>query len=88
MEKMPKTNVLTIRIPCDLKHRISLVAENQGVSINQLAMYIFAKEIGNLEATQNLSKFWNELPTKKIYSDFDNVMAKVKNKPVPEWDKI
>ena len=88
MEKMPKTNVLTIRIPSDLKHRISLVAENQGVSINQLAMYIFAKEVGNLEASQNLSKFWNELPPKKIYSDFDNVMAKVKNKPVPEWDKI
>jgi len=85
---MPKTNVLTIRIPSDLKHRISLVAENQGVSINQLAMYIFAKEVGNLEASQNLSKFWNELPPKKIYSDFDNVMAKVKNKPVPEWDKI
>ena len=46
---MAKASVLTIRIPVELKHRISLVAEEQGVSINQLAMYIFAKEIGNLD---------------------------------------
>ena len=49
---MPKANVLTIRVPTDLKHRIALVAEEQGVSINQLAMYMFTKEIGNLEAGQ------------------------------------
>ena len=51
---MPKPSVLTIRVPSDLKHRIALVAEEQGISINQLAMYMFTKEIGNLEASQNI----------------------------------
>ena len=47
---MPKASVLTIRVPADLKHRIALVAKEQGVSINQLAMYMFTKEVEDLEA--------------------------------------
>lgn len=53
---MSKASVLTIRVPADLKHRIAQIAEQQGVSINQLAMYMFTKEIGNLEASQNIGK--------------------------------
>ncbi|MCR1795929.1 type II toxin-antitoxin system HicB family antitoxin, partial [Leptospira sp. id769339] len=34
-----KASVLTIRIPSELKHKIERVAEEQGVSINQLALY-------------------------------------------------
>ena len=45
-----KANILTVRMPSDLKQRIGLIAEEQGVSINQFAMYILAKEIGNFEA--------------------------------------
>ncbi|MBN1351474.1 toxin-antitoxin system HicB family antitoxin [candidate division KSB1 bacterium] len=85
---MSRASVLTIRIPSDLKHRIELVAEEQGVSINQLAMYMFTKEIGNLEASQTMSKYWKNYPKEKILTDFDNVMEKVKDKPVPDWDKI
>ena len=55
---MAKANVLTIRVPADLKHRIDLLAAEQGVSINQLAMYMFEKEIGNLESSKKLSKYW------------------------------
>jgi predicted HicB family RNase H-like nuclease len=40
---MAKASVLTIRVPSDLKHRIEEVADQQGVSINQLAMYMFAR---------------------------------------------
>ena len=57
---MRKASVLTIRVPSDLKHRIVLVAEEQGVSINQLAMYMFTKEIGNLEVSQNIAKYWKD----------------------------
>ncbi len=85
---MPKASVLTIRVPADLKHRIALVAEEQGVSINQLAMYMFTKEIGNLEAGQTISDFWKDFSKKEIFSGFDEVMAKVKDRPVPDWDKI
>ena len=85
---MPKANVLTIRVPSDLKHRIALVAEEQGVSINQLAMYMFTKEIGNLEASKKISKYWKDYSVKQIMTDFDEVMQKVQKRPVPDWDKI
>jgi hypothetical protein len=77
--KMPKANVLTIRVPSDLKHRIALVAEEQGVSINQLAMYMFTKEIGNLEANKKISKYWKNYSAKQIMNDFDEVKKKVEN---------
>lgn len=85
---MAKASVLTIRVPADLKHKISLIAEEQGVSINQLAMYMFTKEISNLEAERSISKYWKGYSKKEIYHGFDEVMSKVKNKKVPKWDKI
>lgn len=85
---MSKVSVLTIRIPADLKHRIALVAEEQGVSINQLAMYMFTKEVGDLEAGRSISKYWNNYSKAEILSGFDEVMSKVKNRSVPDWDKI
>lgn len=85
---MSKSSVLTIRVPADLKHRIALVAEQQGVSINQLAMYMFTKEIGNLEASQKISKYWKGYSKEDIFSGFDEVMTKVKDAPVPDWDKM
>lgn len=81
---MSKVNVLTIRVLSDIKHRIARIAEEQGVSINQPAMYVFAKEIGNLEANQKILKY----SKKQILNDFDIVMKKLKNKSVPAWDKL
>ena len=85
---MAKASVLTIRIPADLKHRIDLLADEQGVSINQLAMYMFAKEIGNMESSQQIAGYWKGYSKKEIEKNFDAVMQKVKNRPVPGWDKI
>jgi hypothetical protein len=85
---MSKASVLTIRVPADLKHRIALVAKEQGVSINQLAMYMFTKEVEDLEAKQSISQYWQKYSKEEILSDFDEVISKVKNRPVPSWDKI
>jgi hypothetical protein len=85
---MSKASVLTIRVPSDLKHRIAQVAEEQGVSINQLAMYMFTKKIANIESGKYISDFWKGYSKKEIISSFDDVMAKIKNEPVPEWDKL
>jgi len=85
---MSKASVLTIRVPTDLKHRIELVAEEQGVSINQLAMYMFTKEIGNLEASQTISKYWKDYSKESILAGFDEVMEKVTDRTVPNWDRI
>ncbi len=83
-----QTHVLTIRMPTDFKQRIGVIAEEQGVSINQLAMYILAKEIGNLEAGHKLSTYWKEYTKEDIVSGFDEVMGKVQDRPVPAWDSM
>jgi len=55
---MNKASVMTVQIPIDLKLRIEIIAEEQGVSLNQLAMYMFAKEVSSFEAGQRLSSYW------------------------------
>ena len=85
---MSKASILTIRVPSDLKHRIAQVAEEQGVSINQLAMYMFTKEIANIESGKYIADFWKGYSKSEILSGFDEVMARVKNDPVPQWDRL
>jgi hypothetical protein len=79
---------MTVRIPADLKHRIEVVAEEQGVSLNQLAMYMFTRGITSLEAGNKISKYWDGYKKSEILNDFDDVMGKVKSRKVPEWDRI
>ncbi len=85
---MPKTNVMTIRVPEELKERIENTATLQGVSINQFALYAFTKELSELE---NSRVFKNRLKGKKredIIKSFDAVMAKIPEGEVQDWDKI
>ena len=57
---MKKNNVMTIRVPEDLKERIENVALLQGVSINQFAVYAFTKELSELENSQYFKKYLRE----------------------------
>ncbi len=84
---MSKASVMTIRIPADLKQRIEIVAEEQGVSLNQLAMYMFSREVSSFEAGKNISEYWSGYDKTEILQGFDEVMGKVKKKRVPNWDK-
>jgi len=85
---MAKASVLTIRVPADLKQRIETIADEQGVSINQLAMYMFAREITSLEAGERISKYWTGYEKDEILPDFDEAMRKVKKRKVPAWDSV
>ncbi len=82
------TSVLTLRIPFELKHKIELMAEKQGVSINQLAMYAFTKEMMEMETSNDLSKYWSKNSKKEIFSNFDKVLKKVNKNKAPNWDRI
>ena len=85
---MAKRSVMTIRIPEDLKDRLEKVAVIQGVSLNQFALYAFTKELAELET----SRYFKEILKNKVKDDiakgFDEVLKKVKNREVEEWDKI
>ena len=86
-----KASVLTIRVPKELKHKIEQVADEQGVSINQLALYAFTKEIKELETSSFFINYIKSKTKNEILSGFDDVIKKVnktnKNK-LPIWDKI
>lgn len=83
-----KASVLTLRIPNELKHKIEKVADQQGLSINQLALYVFTKEIQEMETYNSFSKYWKKKTKNELFDDFDSVMAKIKDRTVPEWDKL
>ncbi|MCI5122620.1 MAG: ribbon-helix-helix protein, CopG family [Candidatus Electrothrix sp. AUS4] len=85
---MADTSMLTVKLPSALKHRIARIAEERGVSVSWLAIYMFTKEIGQIESEQYLSDFWKGCSESEVLSGFDEVMAKVKNESVPEWDKL
>ena len=67
-----KASVLTLRIPNELKHKIEKMADKQGLSINQLALYAFTKEIQEMETSKYLSKFWNKTSKKEILNPRNN----------------
>lgn len=85
---MAKPSVMTIRIPFDLKHKIELLADEQGLSINQLAMYMFTKELAVMDANKKLSHYWANHSKSDIYNNFDEVISKVKDHVLPKWDII
>ena len=85
---MHKTNVMTIRVPEELKERIENTAMLQGVSINQFALYAFTKELSELENSKYFKSFLKEKKKDDIIKGFDEVFSKVKNRPVEDWDKL
>jgi hypothetical protein len=66
----------------DLSQYIALIAEEQGVSINQLAMYMFTKEIAHLDSGQHITEFWKGYTKDEIIREFDEVMKKIKSRDV------
>jgi len=83
---MANKNTLTIRVPEELKTRIETLAAQQGISINQFAMYAFAKEIGELETGEFFRNITRGVNKKELFRRFDELMAKVPDREVPEWD--
>jgi FAD synthase len=65
---MSKKNVLTIRVPEELKNKIEKIASLQGVSINQFALYTFTKGISDIET----SKFFQNRIGNKSKEEIEN----------------
>ncbi|HUZ18205.1 MAG TPA: toxin-antitoxin system HicB family antitoxin [Spirochaetia bacterium] len=83
-----KKNVLTIRVPEDLKERIERYSAIQGVSINQFALYAFTKELAELETNRYFNKLLKEKSKQQILQNFERAMQKVPDREVPDWDKL
>lgn len=77
---MTKRSVLTIRVPEDLKIRLEKLADSQGVSLNQLALYAFSKEASQMESQMFLSSRLGNRSRNEVLRNFDSVMSKVSNR--------
>ncbi|WP_076488732.1 toxin-antitoxin system HicB family antitoxin [Alkalispirochaeta americana] len=80
-------STLTIRVPEELKDRIETLAAQQGVSINQFAMYAFTKEIGELETGQLFRNMRRGIDKKMMFSRLDTILDTVSDRDVPDWDR-
>jgi hypothetical protein len=86
---MSKKNVLTIRIPEDLKDRLERTASAQGVSLNQFALYAFTRGLNDVETAQFFKKRIAGKTNESLEKNFDKVIKKVKTrKTLPDWDKL
>lgn len=85
---MAKRNVMTIRVPEDLKERLERVALIQGVSLNQFALYAFTKELSELETSKYFREVLKEKVKEEVVKGFDEVMGRVKKRKVEAWDKV
>ncbi|NBB90497.1 MAG: toxin-antitoxin system HicB family antitoxin [Spirochaetes bacterium] len=84
---MAGKNTLTIRVPEELKDRIETLAAQQGISINQFAMYAFAKQIQELEAGTEIRKSLRGIDRKQLFRRMDEILDRVPDRDVPEWDR-
>ena len=81
-----RKSTLTIRVPEELKDRIETLAAQQGVSINQFAMYAFTKEIGELKTGQMFRTMRRGIDKKAMLSKLDAILDQVADTEVPDWD--
>ena len=88
MSSRKKPNTITLRVPEDLKRRIENYSAMQGVSINQFALYALTKELGELETNRYFSSLLRGKTRREILAEFDEVMSRVADREVPEWDKL
>ena len=86
---MPNTQIITLRVPVELKNQLAHEAKSQGVQLNNLANDLLTTQLSQLEA---LSVVEARIATK----DISTLKAKVtelldavpKIKKVPEWDAV
>ncbi len=86
---MSKTQVVTLRIPVDLKARLENEAHNQGVSMNNLANYMLTTQISQIEVLSAIETRISRKNISSLKTKVNKVLASVqKNHDVPEWDKV
>jgi len=84
--------IMTLRLPPVLKQKIERIASTQGISENQLALYMLTKEVTELEASSYITNYNHGKTKKEIDANFDAAMKvldeKNSNKEIPEWDRL
>ena len=85
---MSNTQVVTLRLPKDLKRRLEREAKYQGVSINQLTSYLLNSQLTQLESISILESRISKKSVKSLKRKAKKILSKTPSREVPDWDKI
>ena len=86
---MSKTQVVTLRVPLDLKKRLESEAQLQGVSMNSLANYLLTTQISQLESLSTIEARMANKSYASLKSRVNNILDSVQeNKNIPNWDSL
>lgn len=86
---MSNTQIVTLRVPVELKARLEHEAEHQGVSLNNLANYFLTTQLSQVEAISMIDERISKKNISKLKSKVRNMLDTVpNNKEVPNWDAV
>ncbi len=86
---MSKTQIVTLRVPVELKVRLEHEAKHQGVSLNNLANYYLTTQLSQIEALSVIESRISKKNITSLKSKVKKILGAVpKRKAVPEWDAI
>ena len=85
---MSKTNVLTLRVPWELKRRLEMESKFQGVSLNQLSNYLLNEQLTQLELISSLESRLSGKSIGDLKIKVSNILKKVPMKKTQSWDVI
>ncbi|NUM75350.1 toxin-antitoxin system HicB family antitoxin [candidate division KSB1 bacterium] len=85
---MNNTQVVTLRMPSELKTRLEREAKYQGVSINQLATYLLNIQVTQLEMISTLESRLQQKSLSGLKRRVRNILKNVPSREVQDWDVI
>ncbi|MCI5220332.1 MAG: toxin-antitoxin system HicB family antitoxin [Candidatus Electrothrix sp. LOE2] len=86
---MPDTQVITLRVPSELKNRLAYEAKSQGVSLNNLANYFLTTQLSQLEALSVVEARIAKKDISALKAKVTKLLDAVpKSKKVSAWDAV
>ena len=85
---MNNTQIVTLRMPTELKRRLERVANHQGISLNQMANYLLNMQVTQLEMITSLESRLRRKSISSLKKSVRNTLQKAPRREVPEWDRI
>ena len=82
-----KTQIVTLRVPSELKNRLEQQAKLQGVSLNNLANYLLTTQLSQLETLAGIETRLRNQSVDTLKRKVAILLDKVPHRPdLPEWD--
>ena len=85
---MSKSQVVTLRMPVELKRRLEREARYQGVSLNQLTNYLLTIQLTQLEMISDLENRLAQKSLADLKGKVRAMLAKVPSREVADWDVL